>query len=128
MEKLVEALLKVLNIYTPLVGDAPNNLQSNGALPVLLSMARLVDEDSLLFLAAESRKEVEDHLLKLLRRWLPAASPEAATSLDRAAATAAAKTLEAMSKKEVPLKSRDMEGLLKYGSMDTAPTALWEAC
>lgn len=128
MEKLVEALLKVLNIYTPLVGDAPNNLQSNGALPVLLSMTRLVDEDSLLFLAAESRKEVEDHLLKLLRRWLPAASPEAATSLDRAAATAAAKTLEAMSKKEVPLKSRDMEGLLKYGSMDTAPTALWEAC
>jgi hypothetical protein len=128
MENLVEVLLRVLQTRTPNVGDAPTNLQSGGALPVLLTMARLVDEDSLLFLPDDRRRKVEEQLLRWLRRWLPAASSETATSLDRAAASGAAKALEAMSKKEAPLKSEDMEALLKYGSSDTATVGFWEAC
>jgi hypothetical protein len=128
MEKFVEALLNVLQTSTPLVGDAPTNLQSGGALPVLLTMARLVDEDALLFLADDRRRKVEEQLLRWLRRWLPAASAETATSLDRAAAAGAAKALEVMSKKEAPLKSEDLEALLKYGSSDSATAGLWDAC
>jgi hypothetical protein len=136
MEKFVAALLKFLESSTPYVGDAPTNLQSGGALPVLLTIAKLVDEDALqLFLGQRDEGRylyrVSEQLLRWLRRWLPAASYQKATSMDTAAATGAAKALEALSKKDAPLnnlKSEDMEALLKFGSLDSASKQLCEAC
>jgi hypothetical protein len=125
LDKFAVALVKVLDNMTPAILDLhPTNVQSNGALPVLLTTAYLVKEE------LNAAKELHKHekLLKLLMRWLPVGSPDNATSVDRAAAAGAASTLEALSNKGAKIGVEALEALLRHGSGDSATMGLRMAC
>jgi len=128
MDELASALMGLLKTITPFVDTAPTSLQSTGALPILLTLAHVVgDKDGQTNSVAEAFMRREE-LTRLLMRWLPAGSSERATSVDKAAAAAAARTLEALSQREAPLGADDMEALLRHGSADAASGSLQGAC
>eukprot|EP00929_Paragymnodinium_shiwhaense_P060857 TRINITY_DN30381_c0_g1_i1.p1 TRINITY_DN30381_c0_g1~~TRINITY_DN30381_c0_g1_i1.p1 ORF type:complete len:1562 (+),score=444.99 TRINITY_DN30381_c0_g1_i1:70-4755(+) len=124
LEEFSTALVHVLQGSTPTVDEHPSPLQSSCALPVLLTMAYLVKEE------VKAAQELHKHeqLLRLLMRWLPAGSPQQATSVDQAAAAGAAHTLEALSNRGAMLGAEDMEALLRHGSSDSATAGLRAAC
>mmetsp|Transcript_102564 Transcript_102564/g.289707 ORF Transcript_102564/g.289707 Transcript_102564/m.289707 type:complete len:1527 (-) Transcript_102564:124-4704(-) len=124
IEDLAKAFIDVLLEITPPVDVLPTPLQSTTALPVLMTAATLVAEEE----AAAQALFNNGQLTRLLMRWLPAGAPEKATSVDRAVATAAAKTLEALSSRGATLSPDDMEALLRYGSSDSASPGLRAAC
>jgi hypothetical protein len=93
---------------------AVQNNAAAAALPVLLTLAQLSEDDNAVQLLHDTVG-----LLSLLTTWPPRSAEAAATGIDRAAAAAAAKALETLCEQRVvELSVRDLQMLLTCASSD----------
>jgi hypothetical protein len=107
LDAFIQALVSALQ-------RAVQSSAAAAALPVLLTIAHLAEDDAALNSLGQC-----SGLLSLLTTWPPRSVEAAATGIDRAAAAAAAKALESLCERAVgELSVRDLQMLLTCASSD----------